>query len=241
MNKASVHIEMPSGETFYSKTDAKCFFKAMLARYSNGECLRESDAVNLLALLAYHPKASAKIGVGISHFDVRQNMGTRGFWLTRVDGTATDFSYLKCIDGKPPSSKLLVTGALRYAVHRDIAAFRARLFDRAVDGRVPCAESGELLFMADGHIDHRPPMTFDAIVAAFLAREAKTFADVEVATGEDGQTVARILDLGFIDRFVQYHDSVADLAFVKASINLSLGGRRRTGLAPTPDRAKGKG
>ena len=54
----------------------------------------------LRALISQHPRAEEKIGKGIGHFTVEHAAhGTRCFYLTRVDGTRTDFSYLKCIQG----------------------------------------------------------------------------------------------------------------------------------------------
>ena len=54
----------------------------------------------LCALVARHPNAPDKAGCGIQHFTVEHAMhGTRCFYLTRYDGTKTDFSYFKCLRG----------------------------------------------------------------------------------------------------------------------------------------------
>jgi hypothetical protein len=54
----------------------------------------------LRSLVGLHPRAAQKIGVGIQHFTVEPAVhGTRCFYITRVDGTRTDFSYLKCVRG----------------------------------------------------------------------------------------------------------------------------------------------
>jgi ABC-type antimicrobial peptide transport system ATPase subunit len=54
----------------------------------------------LAALISRHPNAAEKIGAGIRHFTVEFAVhGTRCFYLTREDGTRTDFSYLKCVRG----------------------------------------------------------------------------------------------------------------------------------------------
>jgi hypothetical protein len=55
----------------------------------------------LCALIARHPNATEKAGIGIRHFTVEHAMhGTRCFYLTRHDGTKTDFSYFKCLERK---------------------------------------------------------------------------------------------------------------------------------------------
>ena len=54
----------------------------------------------LCALVSRHPNAATKIGAGISHFTVEHAAhGTICFYLTRVDGTKTDFSSGKCVRG----------------------------------------------------------------------------------------------------------------------------------------------
>jgi hypothetical protein len=54
----------------------------------------------LVALVSRHPRAGEKIGVGIRHFTVEPTLHrTRCFYLTRTDGTETDFSYFKCVRG----------------------------------------------------------------------------------------------------------------------------------------------
>jgi hypothetical protein len=70
----------------------------------NGQPLKvpipEPGHTLLSNLLSRHPRAAEKIGPGISHFTVEPaEHGTRCFYLTRIDGTKTDFSYFKCVRG----------------------------------------------------------------------------------------------------------------------------------------------
>jgi hypothetical protein len=50
-------------------------------------------------LIALHPEASRKIGVGIDHFKIVRNaLGAgRGVKLVRTDGSENGFSYKRCI------------------------------------------------------------------------------------------------------------------------------------------------
>lgn len=52
-------------------------------------------------LIAMHPEARRKIGVGIDHFKtVRNPLGAgRGIRLVRTDGSEDGFSYKRCISG----------------------------------------------------------------------------------------------------------------------------------------------
>lgn len=214
------------GHKFPNPTSAGAFFKAMLARYAPGDRVDAADFPVLLALLVRHPDAAHKIGCGIVAFEVRRNGRTRGFWLIREDGTETDFSYPKCINGAPPVKRPVVQ-ALRYIVSADVRAARDAKFADSVGNRVPCAETGEMLNVWEGHMDHRPPRLFDVIVEEFLTQEGLAFEVIEIVTGRDGQMVPELVDRALGERFRDYHNRVADLAFVKASVNLSMGSRPR--------------
>lgn len=69
-------------------------------------------------LLAMHPDADRKIGVGIEHFRIERNaLGAgKGIWLVCVDGSEDTFSYKRCIRGVVQSSHGKVYEALRFAV-----------------------------------------------------------------------------------------------------------------------------
>ena len=54
----------------------------------------------LCELMALHPRAAEKVGPGVQHFTVEHAAhGTRCFYVTRIDGSKTDFSYFKCVRG----------------------------------------------------------------------------------------------------------------------------------------------
>ena len=82
---------------FASKGDATEFFKEMLYRYELGDKVSAQDTSVLAALLAMHPEASEKIGVGIKSFSIRSaDFGTRCFWVNRTDSTTEKFSFRSC-------------------------------------------------------------------------------------------------------------------------------------------------
>ena len=83
--------------SFAKKADADEFFKKMLYKYELGDKLSANDAMHLTSLLAMHPDADQKIGVGIESFSVRAaDYGTRCFWVNRSDGTTEKFSFKSC-------------------------------------------------------------------------------------------------------------------------------------------------
>lgn len=88
------------GKHFETRKAANLFIQELL----NGQPLRaaipEPHHSFLCALISRHPSAAEKIGSGTGHFTVEHALHeTRCFYLTRFDGTRTDFSYFKCMRG----------------------------------------------------------------------------------------------------------------------------------------------
>lgn len=100
-------VQLSNGRLWRAQKDALLHFKQMLARYSNGDTIRDPiDHSDLCALLArYDSVLSAgeetKSGIGISHFSRERNVGegwsSDGFHVHRLDGTSVDFSYIGAI------------------------------------------------------------------------------------------------------------------------------------------------
>lgn len=83
--------------SFAKKGDANEFFRNILYKYDLGDKVSVGDTEHLTSLLAMHPEASDKIGVGIESFSVRMaDYGTRCFWVNRTDGTTEKFSFKAC-------------------------------------------------------------------------------------------------------------------------------------------------
>jgi len=85
--------------TFEKVGLAAAFFSEMLNKYSIGETVSNTDALDLTALLHRHDERTKKIGVGISHFEVGLPPDYPGkcFWLVRSNGTREDFSIKHCL------------------------------------------------------------------------------------------------------------------------------------------------
>jgi len=96
-----------STRTFQKVGDATAFFKDMLHRYAIGDRISHADAIELTALIQRHEEVTEKIGVGISHFEVRlppvdsPPFSKKCFWIVRVDGESIDFSYKHCLEARP--------------------------------------------------------------------------------------------------------------------------------------------
>ena len=216
--------------SFPNQKIATEFFQGILYRYQPGLLIPDPDHSDLAALILRHPNASQKIGTGIDSFSVMKAIqGTVCFRVRRIDGTATDFSMGSCITGKGPSRFQEVSTALRNVVSTDIHARRDSLFASHGNdqGAIPCAQSGALITRDMGHMDHRPPMTFQVIVRTFLAANVLDVNNINISESRDNQFTATIEDPLMANQFRTYHASVANLDFVSKDINLAQSSKHR--------------
>lgn len=183
----------------------------------------DEDAVAFLhELVGMHPESAAKVGPGIARFEIRPseiNPAQRTFWLIRVDGSETDFSYLKCITHPTPIQGF--KAACRSAVVQEIIDHKNRVFDPGHD--VVCCVTGELLSPDTSHIDHAPPWTFDAIAEAFA--EGRDLVS-SVRPTMDGECRTVFADPSIKADFVAFHNERADLRAVSIRANLSILARK---------------
>ena len=83
---------------FAKKGEAAEYLKRMLKRYNVGTKVSADDSAILVAALARHPEAKAKIGTGVKYFSVDSaDFGTKCFWVNRTDGSKENFSYRSCL------------------------------------------------------------------------------------------------------------------------------------------------
>lgn len=212
-------VELSSGLSFPTKKAATEYFRAMRARYELGERLNEEDSCHMAALLERHPGYEIKVGCGVKCFVVDRSpeYGTPCFRLIRHDGSSTDFSWVRCVDGELPSHAQEVHAAFRHAVRYDCWRVRDRIIadHKSADGLIPCAVSGELVRPDDCRLDHRPPMTFQVLVATFLQANNIRYEDVALTPEHDNQEVAEVIDAGLVERFRRFHAGVAQLDLVE--------------------------
>jgi hypothetical protein len=216
--------------SFRTKTEELAHCKAMLARYRDGDTINEQDSQYLMSLLQRHPEARDKIGCGVKRFyRDRTSKGTSCFWLERVDGKPTEFSYKSCVNGKGKTLEQEFAEACREAVQPDLdAAKKAHFAEHGnADGKVPCEETGELVAIYESHLDHKGPMTFDVIVKTFIASHKVTITHGMLSVPADAQFVTTFVDEEIRQQFRDYHHSVCKLRIVAAKANLSLGGSER--------------
>jgi len=180
------------GHEFPTKQAAVEHVRGILARHAPGQVLQGDDLHFVRDLLSRHPRAAEKVGPGAAAICVEINTTWRPrpmFVIERVDGSRTDFGFMKCIYRPSPKADLLA--ACRTAVVADVLAFKRRYFDEHADGRnrVRCALTGHLRGWEEVHVDHAAPWTFRLIVNRFCLREGIDPARTEILGFGDGESI----------------------------------------------------
>jgi hypothetical protein len=232
-------VKLSNGRDWRTQSAALAHFKEMLHRYSNGNVVDTvDDHDDLIALLERYDACieggPTKIGAGIDHFERRLNWveghSTPGFWVVRVDGTATDFSYISAVKGEPRSLLADFNDACREAVREDLLDAKTEHFRQHADagGRVKCELSGELITKDEAHIDHAYP-GFGHLAHSFRAARG-WMPDIPlgiVSEPADGQIHATFVDPTVKDAFRAFHHAAAKTRIVKGRENLARAAANR--------------
>jgi len=205
------------GEAFATKKALEERCRLVLYRSPLGDPLSADDFAFMRALLEHHDDADAKIGCGVASMQVRRDpYGGQCFWLRRIDGTQTDFSFRSCIRPKAPEADF--RAACRRAITEQILDFKKFAFS---NGHDVCAVTGVRVTADDCHVDHAPPATFLALLSKFVELRGLVVAAVKIAGHEDGSTEKRIVDHSLREDWQMFHRDHAVLRITTAHANLS--------------------
>ena len=205
---------------FPSKKAAKDFFRNMRDAYKDGVPIKVEDDAILRDLVSCHPDAIQKYGTGIDYFTVATEYRpgrTRHFVIHRMDGTKTDFSFAKPIDG--PNKRRDCLAALRAAISDQIMDFKNEAF--GASPQVRCAQTDELLTKNEAHVDHQPPHEFLKLVMAWMAHENIDFDDIALVPQVDDRIGSRLQDEAQECRWRLFHQRHAHLRILSKKANLS--------------------
>lgn len=208
------------GITFPTKQALVSHARCIRDSYKDYENLNEDDFRFMLAYIhAIHNDPKEKIGLGVRRMWVQKHeeYPHRGFKLERVDGTATDFSFI-------PYKKTFWSEfckACREAVRPDMIKFRHVCFqNNATDGKLKCSVSEQLIEISESHVDHIPPYTFESLARSFIDEKALDIATVKFGGG-DNVLGTFFLDQTLRDSWVAYHRANAHLRVIRGYDNLS--------------------
>lgn len=175
-----------------------------------------------VALLGSHADRAEKIGEGVVDVVARPALyGTRCFHAVRVDGSSTDFSYLKCLT--PPLPLQNVTAACRLAVRGQIDAFRRK----RMTGNPFCDLTGLPVHSSEAHVHHAPPM-FDQLVLGWLefCEMTPEEMDDELVCGDNVQGL--LIPEPLRQDWLNYHGQAARLQYVHPVANRQVEAARRS-------------
>jgi hypothetical protein len=207
------------GLPFPRKQDVTDAVRKILYQYRPGEIVGILHHDFLLSLLGFHKHCKQKIGGGVLAFTVETNPlfpSQTGFWITRLDGSRTDFSFVECISPAPAIRCL--KSAMRQEIAAQVIAAKNAVFDKSP--RCACPISGDSLSRDNCHVDHEPPDTFDVIADRFIAAMDINPETIEM-TGGDGVVGEEFVDRALALAWSDFHARHAKLRMVSALANLS--------------------
>ena len=224
--------------TFDTKSKATAFMQAFIASRKDQMPIQEHDLFLrknedfefLHALVRRHPHSDNKIGCGINTFEiVRTVYNNYCLYLTRKDGSRTDFSWRECLNATPEGQSMVK--AMRRAVDLQILEF---LETKTVKGQLCCLCNKAVA----EHVDHVPPVTFEVIAGEFIKmieskpsqkqselvdRENRVHHKGIIDTySDDGHLGRRLSDPIIEKEWQDYHRNQAVLRFLCAFCNLSV-------------------
>lgn len=212
-----------AGTTFATKDGLRKHIRGIVDHYRDDEPIGPDDLAFMTALLERHRWRDEKIGSGIAGMTVRVNapFPQRGFWITRVDGTRTDFSWVECVDAS--SKRKDVLDAMRAAIADQKAAFREAFF--SAPGLATCPLTGEPITRDDCHVDHEAPDTFESLAGRFIAENAVNIEGVNIDGYGDGELFKSFRDDDLRIAWQEFHRAHARLRLLSKRGNLSLARR----------------
>lgn len=206
------------GKQFATKAKLKGTIREILHSYQIGQELSPDDFSFMRSVLDMHPDSDIKIGCGVARMYVRQNAvyrRNREFWLQRLDDTETDFSFNECLKPTTPLKKFKI--ACRNAIREDVIAFR----NQNLSQDSACPFTGQALTVQNVHVDHVPPITFDAIVDEFIQLYSIEPEEVNLTGVKDGEIGDNFSDSNLSELFRRFHNEKAQLRLVSPKANLS--------------------
>lgn len=211
-------------ETFLTQDALRKRIQEVLGQYKNEQELSNNDFLFMTEVLKNHPDYELKSGVGIKKIFVRQNpvyKNARGFWLSRLDGSETDFSYLECLNETKHEKKFL--NACRVAIEPYTQEYKRQFFNNLNEKDWICPYTNEKLNYIGSHVHHKEPKTFKRLISNFIKENMIDVANVQInsATG-DGLIQDTLKDKKLEQSWIDFHNFHADLQIVSKKANLSF-------------------
>jgi len=179
----------------------------------------------LFELLGRHPDVSKKVGAGVDYFFVQQSKWKKNqfnFMIQRVDGTTTDFSFIKCLNPTNKNSKgRNWTGIFRNVVKEQVDTFRVAAFEVVGDkDKFICSQTSLKFPKMNSHVDHVYPLTFDSIMLEFINLHKIDLSKIKLSIDNETSEIQEILDKEITTLFYDFHKERSVLRVVCSNANL---------------------
>lgn len=194
--------------------------REILNQYHIGETVSLEDEKFLRDLLNSHPHAQQKIGPGILYFTVEMDSlwkRSKHFSIVRIDGTSTDFSYLKCIT-RPKNNLSVFCQAARSAISDQITDWKRSQW--LANTEVSCSICGKQLEFRSCHVDHYP-LRFNKLIQNFIQFYDIDILSVAYVDPKDNDLGRSFKDLEFSHSFAQFHSANMTLRLTCSHCNLT--------------------
>lgn len=219
-------VDLGNGRYWGSQGEAQDFFRELRDRYPVGAIVTDAtDHDDLLALLRRYDMSGldgpSKIGVGIERFETRMNVtnGGRnvGFWAVRVDGSETDFSFIRAVNGTPKRELEQLADACRGSVLAELQSARIGYFAAHADdgGRVRCAVSGRPILEQESAFEY-VGRGFSDLVRDFIDTQGwgAGIPGGVLSAPADAQTTTSFASPAHAGAFRRFHRSTARIRVV---------------------------
>jgi hypothetical protein len=206
-------MEVPKLGT-HTKKAVKEHIRSIANGAKLGVPLTGDDNVYLMELFPRHSLWSQKLGSGVAWIEVREvrepgKRTTRCFHLVRKDGTATDISWVECIDPTPHYKK--IAAVFRHLVTDQVTAHRYAHV--AGDGLFISPIDGERYHHAIAHVDHVIP--FETLMTDFVSKHAGIdVADIKLREHKDNDLGDELEYEELGERWQEYHRKNAVLRLI---------------------------
>lgn len=188
---------------FTSQDGVKQHAASIRQVYSQGTPIsKPADIAFLTDLIEGHIERDDKVGPGIArfHWDIAPDHPSECFYLTRTDGSVTDFGVLGCLKGIGAIARIN-RQSLRMAIQADIDKFKQ---DRLGNAALFVSDySGNSFPAAEAVADH--VRTFDEIIEAFFCARRIDLSTALLTKSSDMSSNPVWRNPALVEEFIAFH------------------------------------
>ncbi len=154
--------------------------------------LNQKEFQYMSSILKNHPYYEKKRKVGIKNLFIKKTIfNNNGFFIERIDGTTTDFSFHQCLNKENRIQK--VRSMFRTAIKEQIWNFRDKEFSNS--STIICPILSIPVAKSNCHVDHFNPMFYE-LLNGFIKQNSLNLNDIKIG----GENQDNIMQYYFLDK-----------------------------------------